>query len=109
MTGKLFFNGRLYFTGLLTAGIWTLLIWNHFHGGVPSHHLFQQEHLPEISNWWGGLLLPILSWYMTYRIQTRLGRNSYDKSIPLYLPKKYIYRFLFALSFGILQSVFVTL
>lgn len=108
MTGKLFFTGRLYFTGLLTVGIWTLLIWNHFHGGVPGHHLFQQERLPEISNWWGGLLLPILSWYLTYRIQTRLSRNSYNKSKPVYLPKKYIYRFLFALSFGILQSVFIT-
>ena len=108
MTEKLFFIRRLYFTGLITVCIWTLLIWNHFHGGVPGHHLLQQENLPEISNWWGGLLLPILSLYLTYRIQIRLTRNSYDKSKPLYLPKKYIFRFLFALSFGILQSIFFT-
>lgn len=109
MTGKLFFIGRLYFTGLLTFGIWTLLIWDHLHGGVPGHHLFQQESLPEISNWWGGLLLPILTWYLTYRIQIRLARNRYDKSTPLYLPKKYFYRFLLALAFGILQSIFFIL
>lgn len=109
MTEKSFLVGRLYFTGLLTVGIWTLLIWDHFHGGVPSHHLLHQENLPKISNWWGGLLLPVLSWYLTYRIQIRLARNSIDNSKPLYLPKKYLFRFLLALSFGILQSIFFIL
>jgi len=109
MTEKTFFIRRLYFTGLVSIGIWALLIWNHYHGGVPSHHLLQQENLPEISNWWGGLLLPLLTFFLTYRIQTRLFRNNDNKSKPLKISIKYTYRFLFALAFGILLSLFFTL
>ncbi len=109
MTKKTFFKRILYFTGIVTVGIWSLLMWNYYHGGVPSHHLLQKESLPEISNWWGGLLLPLLALFLTYRIQIRLIRNNDDKSNPLKFPIKYTYGFLLALSFGILLSVFFTL
>ncbi len=109
MTEKSFFIRRLYFTGLVSIGIWALLIWNHYHGGVPSHHLLQQENLPKISNWWGGLLLPLLTFFLTYRIQNRLFRNNDNKSKPLKISIKYTYRFIFALVFGILLSVFFAL
>lgn len=109
MTKKAFFKQRLYFTGIITVGIWSLLIWDHYHGGVPSHHIMQQEDLPAISNWWGGLLLPLLTFFLTYRIQKRLIRNNENKSEPLKFNQKYIYRFLSALSFGILLSIFFTL
>lgn len=109
MTKKTFFKRRLYFTGIVTVGIWSLLIWNHYHGGVPSHHLLHQESLPEVSNWWSGLLLPLLTLFLTYRIQIRLVRNNDDKSDLLKFPIKYTYGFILALSFGILLSVFFTL
>jgi len=109
MTKKTFFKRRLFFTGMVTAAIWSLLIWDHLHGGVPSHHIMQQEHLPAISNWWGGLLLPLLTLFLTYRIQIRLIRNNDNESNLLRFPIKYIYRFLFAISFGIVLSVFFTL
>ena len=108
MTAKMFFKRRLYFTGIITVGIWSLLLWDHYHGGVPGHHLLQQEDLPVISNWWGGLLLPLLTLYLTYRIQIRLIRNNDNKSNQIKLPIKYSYRFLFALSFGIILSVLFT-
>lgn len=104
-----FSKKRLYFTGIVTVGIWSLLMWNHFHGGVPSLHIFHQEDLPKISNWWGGILLPLLSLFLTYRIQRRITRSNDIKSNPLIFPKKYAYRFLSALSFGILLSVLFTL
>jgi hypothetical protein len=109
MTGKMFFYRSLYFTGIVTVGIWSLLIWNHYHGGVPSHHILHRKDLPEISNWWGGLLLPLLTLFLTYRIQKRLIRNNDNESTPLKFPIKSAYGFLFALSFGILLSVFFTL
>jgi len=109
MTKKMFFKRRLYFTGIVTVGIWLLLIWDHLHGGVPSHHIMQRADLPKISNWWGGLLLPLLTFFLTYRIQKRLIRNNENKSEPLKFNQKYIYRFLSALSFGILLSIFFTL
>ncbi len=109
MTGKTFFKRSLYFTGIVTVGIWSLLIWNHYHGGVPSHHILHREDLPKISNWWGGLLLPLLTLFLTYRIQKRIVRNSDNKSNLIKFSIKYTYGFLFALSFGILLSVFFIL
>ncbi len=108
MTEKTFYKRRLYFTGIVTIGIWSLLIWDHFHGGVPNHHIMQQEDLPEISNWWSGLILPLLTLFLTYRIQIRLIRKNNDKSNTIIFPLKYTYRFLFAFSFGILLSVLFT-
>ena len=109
MSENTFFRVCLYFTGILTIFIWSLLTWNHFHGGVPSHHVFAREDLPEISNWWGGLLIPLLSWFLLYRIQKRLIHNS-DKNPKVFnLPVSVIYGFLSTLIFGILLSVFFTL
>lgn len=53
---------RIVLTVLVALGIWSLLVWQHFHGGVASHHLLHDPDLPQISDWWGGLLLPTLSW-----------------------------------------------
>lgn len=53
---------RIGLTVLVTLGIWGLLIWQHFRDGVPAHHLLHNPELPRISNWFGGLLLPVLTW-----------------------------------------------
>jgi hypothetical protein len=52
-----------------------LLFWEHFHGGVPSHHILQQKDLPEISNWWGAILIPMLSWVLIGRIESRIFKQ----------------------------------
>ncbi len=62
---------RLIFTLLVVLCIWSLLIWQHFHGGVPSHHLLYRSDLPSVSNWWGGILLPFLTWFLVGRINMR--------------------------------------
>jgi hypothetical protein len=66
---------RLYFTGLVTLITWSMLIWQYLHEGVPSHHLLHRADLPAVSNWWGGLLLPALSWIMLGRIEKRILRQ----------------------------------
>ena len=78
MNEKSFFKTRLYSTVLVTVAIWALLAWDHFHGGVPSHHILAREDLPEISNWWGGVLLPLLTWFLLYRVEKRLVRNGVE-------------------------------
>lgn len=45
---------RFLLTLVVVLCIWSLLIWQHFHGGVPSHHLLHRSDLPAVSNWWGG-------------------------------------------------------
>lgn len=66
---------RIFLTGAVTALIFGLLFWQYFHEGVPSHHILQQKDLPEISNWWGGLILPVLTWILLGRIQNRLNKQ----------------------------------
>lgn len=107
MTKKQFFQIRLYFTGFATLAIGGLLTWNHFNGGVPSHHVLADETLPLISNWWGGLVIPVLTWFLTYRIQTRIycpGNREPFKQV-----KKSLVGFVGALVFGILLAGFFSI
>ncbi|MCC6282828.1 MAG: hypothetical protein IT262_19645 [Saprospiraceae bacterium] len=109
MSENIFFKTRLYVTGVVTLAIWSLLAWNYFHGGVPSHHILARKDLPEISNWWGGLLLPVLTWFLLYRVQKRLLKNSDEKSLASTFHVHTLYGFAGALLFGILLSTFFTL
>ncbi len=104
ITGKMHFKNRLYFTAFILAAIWSLLIYDHLYEGVPSHHILQREDLPAFSNWWGGLLLPLITWFLLWRIQKR-AKNSPEDSNAL---SKVFYAFTAALVFGILLSVFFT-
>ena len=101
MTNSPSFKTRLYLTGSVTIAIWSLLLWNHFHGGIPSHHILARRDLPEISNVWGGLLLPLLTWFLLYRIKIRTEKTDSKAKI--------FYGFLSALAFGILLATSFTL
>ncbi|MCE2893667.1 MAG: hypothetical protein LW721_04460 [Flammeovirgaceae bacterium] len=109
MTNKMFFRYRLFLTALITVAIWSLLTWDYYHGGVPSHHLLARNDLPAFSNWWGGLLLPLLTWFLLYRIQKRMGSDNEKKPSPSSIPNTILYGFISALLFGIVLSTFFTL
>lgn len=66
-------NTKVFITGIVTVFVFSLLIWEHFHGGVASHHILQQQNLPAISNWWNGLILPALTWFLIGRTEKRIG------------------------------------
>ena len=100
-----FFKKRIYCTILVTVFIWALLLWDYFHGGVPSHHLLQNKDLPSFSNWWGGILLPLLTWFLLYRSQVRLAKEASSSA----LPSSFVAYFVGALLFGMVLSVFFTL
>jgi hypothetical protein len=73
MHSKFSFNKiGLIIVAIISVCIWSLLIWEHFHGGVPSHSFMARKDMPSISNWWGGLLLPLLTYFSIYRIQKRV-------------------------------------
>lgn len=102
----MFLKTRLYFSAVVTLGILSLLLWNHFNGGVPSHHILAREDLPEISNWWGAVLLPLLTLLLTYRVEKRLTKQNKVQSPRTNLPKSVILGFFIALLFGITLSSF---
>jgi hypothetical protein len=100
-----FFKNRIYCTTLVTFFILTLLLWDHFHGGVPNHHLLQNKDLPSFSNWWGGVLLPLLTWFLLYRAQVRIAKESTSSAVQ----SSFVAYFVGALLFGMVLSVFFTL
>jgi hypothetical protein len=106
MNQESFFRARLYFTGTVTVAIWSMLVWDYFHGGVPSHHLLANKELPSASNGWGGILLPALAWFLSYRIQKRTFQDENFQS-PKALRNTLI-AFSGSMLYGILLAVFFT-
>jgi hypothetical protein len=100
---------RIYFTCIVTIGIWSLLIWSHYHGGVPVHHLLARQDLPGFSNWWGGFTVPLLTWWLLYRIQQRIyPKQTTNGQVPN-IPKHVLYGFIGGILFGAVLSTFFTL
>ena len=91
---------RIIFTGLALLLELGHLGWEHFNGGVPSHHLLNRADLPAISNWWGALAIPVLTWFLIGRIQFRNTQREADGSdAPQRFPSV-LAGFLAALAYG---------
>jgi hypothetical protein len=80
----------------IITGIFLLI--EHFNGGVVAHHLLAREDLPEISNYWGLLTVPLLTWITVSMFSRREHRDSITSSVALI-------RFLSALAYGILLTL----
>jgi len=103
MDDRQFLRVRGVATASVAAAEWALLVWQHFHGGVLSHHLLDRADMPAFSGWWGGLILPWMTWFLLGRVQRRIAPQN-DAS------KRYaLIGFISALCFGVLLSVFFTL
>ena len=89
-------------TSLITLMILSLLAWQYTHEGVPSHYLFQRADLPELSNWWGVLVLPLLTWVLVGRMNTKLlnANNKAEKE-----KAKMVVGFIAAVIYGVLLTV----
>lgn len=107
MNQKLTFKTRIIFTGIVTLLIWAHLAWDYFHEGVPTHHILHRADLPGISNWWGAIILPLLTWFLLYLIKNRM--YAIDESNIKSTSMPFVYRFLGAFLFGIVVSFFFTI
>lgn len=67
---------RVFGTVVVTLLVLSLLAWQQLRGGVPSHHILARADLPAISNWWGALLLPALTWLLLGRILRRISSSA---------------------------------
>ena len=90
-------NHRLALTVAALAGESCHLGWEYPHGCVLSHHLLANPDLPAVSNWWGLLLVPLLTWWTVGRIERR-ARLAASAGRPL-APAPLI-AFLCALAYG---------
>ena len=96
MNNTTFLKIRIYITFIISIGIWGLLAWNYFHGGIPRHLILAREDLPEISNAWGAIILPLLTWFVGFRVQKRENLESKFSKIP----SNVLYGFAGGLAFG---------
>ncbi len=96
---------RLAFIAVVSLAQWGHLAWEHFHGGVATHHILQRADLPAISNWWGALLLPGLAWFLTGRIQRRVEHPSGGTGNKSTIPWSVVAGFGVALLLGTLLAV----
>lgn len=103
-----FIKTRILITGMVTLLIIGLLLWQNFHGGVPGHHILNRGDLPKISNWWGGLLLPILTWLLLSKIENRVSKQASQTQGTKNQNIKTFGLFLLGLIFGILLAASFT-
>ena len=99
---------RLYLVESIALAELAHLTWEHFHGGIRSHHFLNSADMPAISNAWGALLLPLLTWFLSTYIQKRIALTSDAKDSSQKLPTSIVVGFLGALLFGILLSASFT-
>lgn len=90
---------RVYLTILVAIIVSGLLFWQHFNGGVPSHHLLHRNDLPAISNWWG-ILLPVITWLFAGIVYKRESQK-YPFHVRLGFLGGLIYGILLSVSFSI--------
>lgn len=101
-------NIKVLITGIVTVLVLCFLLWEHFHDGVASHHILQQQNLPAISNWWNGLLLPTLTWFLIGRTEKRIGKQSLQGKRTNDLQSQALRLFITGLGLGILIAVSFT-
>ncbi len=89
---------RTLLTLLALCAELALLAREHLHGGVLSHHLLANPDLPAVSNWWGLLLVPLLTWWTVGRIDRRARLAASAGLSPKPAP---LTAFLCALAYGI--------
>lgn len=103
MNTSLTIRKRIILTCLTTSLFGLLLIWEHLHGGVESHYLLHNPDLPSISNWWGLLNIPLVTWISLWLIQKRFEKEE-ESSIPG-MTRQVVIGFSAALLFGISMSL----
>ena len=100
---------RIGLTALTLLAEIALLLWEHFHGGIVSHHILHRADLPSISNAWGLLVLPALVWFASTQVlpwqhaqhqQVRKKMQSNPGTIFTKLPRSAILGFCGALIIG---------
>lgn len=107
MKERRFLRLRLGLTALATLAELASLAWQHLHGGIASHHILDRADLPAISNGWGGLVVPVLAWFLLGRIQKRMTGGNVGQAAPN-VHARIAVGFVLALAFGIAIAVAFT-
>lgn len=98
MTARQRFPSWLPIAALLLSA--THLAFEHFNGGVQSHHLLQRADMPSISNWLGLAILPLLGVALGLRLRAQPLSSG-----PAGIPATILVAFAVALLYGAALAV----
>lgn len=104
---KLTLRIRILITSLVTLLVWGHILWDHLHGGIPTHFLLHDDNLPGIPNWLGAIVLPFFTWFLLYRIHTRIDWP--DIPVASESLRKVILRFILAFLISVSIAIFFTM
>ena len=79
-----------------------LLLLEYLQGGVGSHHLLARRDMPKISNWWGILIVPLLTWILLSLMQKRHSSSAIDQKT---VSKPEVQGFISAFIFGVVLTI----
>lgn len=97
MTKNKFLTIRVLFTIGITLVLAMVLLYQHFHDGIPSHHFLARKDMPQVSNVWGILTIPVLTWLLLWRVDKRI----FSSNSVVEFPNDVIIGFAASLMFGI--------
>ncbi len=93
---------KIVITTIVTVFVGGLLLLEHLQGGVGSHHLLARRDMPKISNWWGILIVPLLTWILLSLMQNRHSSSASDQKT---VSKQEAQGFISAFIFGIFLTI----
>lgn len=93
---------RIWFTSVVFVVLFALLLWQHFNGGIPSHHFLARKSMPLVSNAWGGVVIPLFTWLMLWLINRRLFLS---QVVQIPFPKHVFVAFIGSLIYGIVLGI----
>jgi len=91
-------KNKVFITLFSALLVFVHLLFEHFHGGIVTHYILQDDSLPGISNWWGLLTFPLATWVVLLRIEKRNNASQKERN------KNVLYRLVSAIIFGIVVS-----
>ena len=97
---KLSKNLRIGIAAIVTLLVWAHILWDHFHGGIPTHYLLHDKNMPGIPNWLGGIVLPFFTWFLLYRVHKRIDSPKSNESLQL-VGLRFVGGLLFAVAISI--------
>jgi hypothetical protein len=95
---------RIGFTAVVSLCLGALLLWQYLNDGIPSHYFLADKTMPLVSNAWGAVTIPLFTWLMLWRIDTRL----FDHQTTIPFPRVVLAAFIGALVYGVILGVSIT-
>ncbi len=96
------FRTKIIITIIIIVFVLSLLLLEHLQGGIVSHHLLARKDMPKMSNWWGVLIVPLMTWILLSLIQkNQIKTSNNQKSVS----EKEIYGFIGAFIFGVTLTI----